>query len=671
MELSELNGIGKARLKALESAGIFSCEDFIAYTPRKYYNFLCPAEYVNDGAYKMIRARALDSVKVARVKKNFSFSSVKMEDSFGNVFTCLWYNQPYIKNSIKPNEEYFVYGKDNKKRKNTLVVSYFKHTDKTDGLSFFPIYKSIEGLSSGVIRHAMEDALLNTHISSCMSEGVHEAFEMMEINEAYKQIHAPSSLIALTEAKARVSIENLVPVVYAGSNQRKIGRDDRVRKYEHLDELFESYKKLLPFELTPSQNIVISDIISDLKSGMNMNRLLEGDVGAGKTAVAMFCLYVAAKCGYQSVIMAPTEILARQHFELITRLFGSDFGIKVVYLSSSMSVAEKRNATSLISSGMANIIVGSHSVFSKGVCYQNLALAVIDEQHKFGVKARASLLGKGASVDTLTMSATPIPRSLALALEGSLDISILESRPHALSVQTNIVSYGKVDDMWNYINEKLNAGSKAFVVCPKIDDSEDDGILDSSSAVSVADFLKTKLDSKVVLVHGKMKRDESEKLIAEFKNGEARCLVATTIVEVGVDAKDADIMVIENAGNFGLASLHQLRGRVGRDGRDAMCFCVVPNDISKNALDRLRFFKNNTNGFRIAEYDLESRGAGNLEGTEQHGFDSNDFSGVSVEQFELAKRIVMYMQAHGEKLFVSDETYEKLVSSIAGIVAMN
>ena len=671
MELSELAGIGKTRLKSLEEAGILSCRNLIEHTPRKYYNFSQPDEFVSNGSYKLIRARVIGDARTARIRKNFMMTTVKLEDSFGNVFTGLWYNQPYVKNTLKFDEEYFVYGKDDKKRKNTLVVSYYKGANKADGIAFFPVYKSVDGMGSEAFRHAIDDALLKEEINSVISPELENEFAIMNLSESYKKIHRPESLSDINVAQNRIALESIIPIAYASEEQIKIGRAARMNSYSHLKILFDEYKSLLPFTLTQSQEDAIFEIIKDLESNLSMNRLLEGDVGSGKTAVAMFCLFAAAKCGFQAVIMAPTEILARQHYELINKLFGCDPEIKTVYLSSSMTAAEERRVMGYLKYGMANIVVGSHSVFSKNVEYNNLALVVIDEQHKFGVRARAALQEKGKNVDTLTMSATPIPRSLALALGGSLDISVLAARPHAQKVKTNIVSHAKTNDMWNYLNTKIENGSKVFVVCPKIDDTEDDGILDSSSAVSVHEYLKNKLNTEVVLVHGKMKREDAEKKISDFKSGKSRCLVSTTIVEVGVDAKDADIMVIENASNFGLASLHQLRGRVGRDGRQAECYCVVQNDISPCALERLKFFKNNTDGFKIAEYDLESRGAGNVDGTQQHGFDLSDITLFSIAQFELAKKIVKKVKQRGESLNISDETYQKIVSKIASSVAMN
>ena len=667
MELCEIVGIGKTRLSALKEAGIFSCRNFVDYFPRKYYNLSCPSPFVADGTYKMILGTITEPVKTARIRKNFSVTSAKMMDSFGNAFSAIWYNQPYVKNLLSVDQEYYIYGRDDKKRKNTLSVSYFKSKSKSEGLSFFPVYKAIESVNSETIRKAEEEITSKVTFESILPEKIEEKFELMDLNSAYKKVHFPNSLFELEEAKTRVNLEKLIPFVMASKLKNKFGRSERLHYYTNTSNLLKEYKNLLPFILTNSQQNAISDIIMDLKSDRNMNRMIEGDVGSGKTAVAFFCMFLAAKNGYQAAMMAPTEILAFEHFKLAQKMFENDKNIHVVFLSSSLSAKEKAIVQMQIASGEANVIIGSHSLFSKSVSYKNLKLAVVDEQHKFGVKARASLIENGEHIDSLTMSATPIPRSLALVLSGVLDISVLASRPHAQNTKTNIVPKNKIPDMWSFIQEKINTGSKVFVVCPRI---EDDGELeDEVSAKSVYDFLETNLKANVALVHGKMDRGESDKLFSAFKSGCVQVLVSTTVVEVGVDAKDADIMVIIDSSRFGLASLHQLRGRIGRDGRESFCFCTINREISSKTAERLSFFKNNTSGFKIAEFDLSSRGAGNMDGTEQHGVDSNEILGFGLEAYEKAEQIVAYLNANNivvkDNEYNIEDTMQKLLSSIA------
>ena len=668
MELHEISGLGKTRLAYLNNAGIFSCEDFINYFPKKYYNFLSPSPFIQDGTYKMVRGMLVETPKLIRISKNFTFISAKFQDSFGNDFTAIWYNQPYVKSVLKETKEYFIYGKDDKKKKNTLVASYFKSVDKADGLGLFPIYKSIENIPSEVIRKSIGEILENTTISSCITDDIEQNFNLMGLGVAYKNIHLPENLLNLTDANDRIVLEKLIPIVYQRDEKNKLGRNTRLKEYYELDNVLNEYKSYLPFTLTDSQNSAIQDIIQDLESPLNMNRLLEGDVGSGKTAVAFFSLFSAFKNGFQSVLLAPTEILAYEHYKLAKEIFKSVFNLNIVYLSSSLSSQEKRQVLSQIKLGHAHIIIGSHSVFSKNVEYSNLGLIVIDEQHKFGVKARGSLQEKGQNVDTLVMSATPIPRSLKLVFEGTLDVSVLSARPHAQNVHTNLLSTNKADDMWKFIDEKLQAGSKVFVVCPKIEETDDDNMV---SAKAIYDELKTKLNTSIELVHGKQDRSKSEEMFNSFKNGNTRVLVSTSIIEVGVDAKDADIMVIMNASSFGLASLHQLRGRVGRDGRESYCFCVIPTNVNPNSIERLKFFKNNTDGFKIAEFDLKSRGAGNINGVEQHGIDSSDICGYRIELFEKATNIVNYMKAHQMQLNINSSKYIELAEKLMDSIAMN
>jgi len=668
MELSNLSGFGKTRLAYLNNAGIFSCSELLDYFPKKYYNFLAPSPFIKDNTYKMIKGVLLEPAKLARIRKNFTITTAKFKDSFGNDFSAIWYNQPYVKNALSEGKEYYIYGKDDQKKKNSIVATYFKSVEKTDGLGLFPVYKPIENIPSEIIRKAMAEVLDKETIQSCLSLKVQEKFELWDLNSAYRCMHLPTNLLDLTSAKERILLERLLPIVYASDSRVKLGRNVRVHKFKNLSEIFEEYKTFLPFTLTDSQNQAINEIINDLSSDMNMNRLLEGDVGSGKTAVAFFCLYAAYKNGKQSVLLAPTEILAFEHYKLALEVFKNVFGLNIVYMSSSLSSKEKKDAIFNIKTGNADIIIGSHSVFSNLVEYKNLGLVVIDEQHKFGVKARAALQDKGKNVDTLTMSATPIPRSLKLVFEGSLDISVLKARPHKANIHTNLVGESKVDDMWNFVNKKLQSGSKVFVVCPKIEEGDEST---DSSAKAIYEELKNKLNAKVALVHGKMDRVESEKLFSDFKNSEVNVLVSTSIIEVGVDAKDSDIMIIMDSINFGLASLHQLRGRVGRDGRESFCFCVVPNSAQPKSIERLKFFKNNMDGFKIAEYDLESRGAGNINGTEQHGIESSEIMGYSIELFEKAKQIVSYIKNIGETISVDYEKYNEIISSISGNIAMN
>jgi len=668
MELSDISGLGKTRLASLENSGIFSCVDLVNCFPKKYYNFAAPSPFVNDGTYKLIRCMIVDTPKFMRINNSFSITSAKCQDNFGNTFNAIWYNQPYVKKILISTKEYFLYGKDDKKKKNTLVVNYFKSVEKSEGLGLFPIYKSFDGVPSEVFRHSVEQVLDSVNFTSCISSDIEERFELETISKAYNIIHRPQNLIELTEAKDRIILEKLIPMVYAKNSSSALGRNPRMIEYCDIENILNEYRNYLPFSLTESQEKVIIEIIKDLKSPLNMNRLLEGDVGSGKTAVALFCLFLAYKNGLQAALLAPTEILALEHYKLAKEIFKDCFNLNIVFLSSSLVSSEKKQIISQIKNGTANIIIGSHSVFSKNVEYHNLGLVVIDEQHKFGVKARGAMQEKGKNVDTLVMSATPIPRSLKLVFDGSLDISVLNSRPHENNVQTNLLSIDRLDDMWNFINNKLEAGSKVFVVCPKIEETDDDTMV---SAKEMYEYLKSILNAKVALVHGKLDRGETENLFSGFKSGDVQVLVSTSIIEVGVDAKDADIMVIMNASSFGLASLHQLRGRVGRDGRKSYCFCVVPQNTQLKAIDRLKFFKNNTDGFKIAEYDLESRGAGNVNGVEQHGIESSDIGGYRIELFEKAKIIVDFMFAHGININIDAKIYEDLAEKLMGAIAMN
>ena len=358
--------------------------------------------------------------------------------------------------------------------------------------------------------------------------------------------------------------------------------------------------------------------------------------------VAMFGAYLAAKNGYQAAIIAPTEILAKQHYATAKKLFGEAFDV-ALYTGSTKG-SDKHNTLTNIRFGKSKIIIGTHSLISDGVVFDNLSYAVVDEQHRFGVEQRAKLKNKGISPDVLVMSATPIPRSLSLVLYGDLDISVINSRPKPQNTQTNIVATQKQSDMWNYVKNKTANGSKVYVVCPKIDEENDDDDKQRFSAKKMFEFLCKVFDkNEVGLIHGKLKKDEQNLIIENFKQGIIKVLVSTTIVEVGVDIPDADIIVIASPESFGLATLHQLRGRVGRQGQESFCFCLA-DGLNEKSYERIAFFKSHSNGFEIAEFDQKTRGSGSLLGTNQHGKDNGLFSKLSTQTYGQAKEILEHIK---------------------------
>lgn len=662
MELSQLKGVGKIKLQQLNDAGIFSCEDLINYFPQKYYDFKNYACYNDDDFSKIILCIVIEEPKVVKFK-GINYVSVKVRDSSGTIFNAVWYNQLYIKSTLIVGEKYFLYGKNSPKRSRTFVVSMTKPASKQEN-NVLAVYKKIGSIGTANIKSWLEQILNNFEYQGILPLPILSQYKLIGLNEAYRKIHFPNCIEDYQQAKQRLDIERLVPLAVKNLNQTIIGQTLRGNKYNNINAIYTQFCKLLPFSLTKDQERAILDIIGDLDKEKSMNRLLQGEVGSGKTMVAFFCLYLAVQNGYQSSMIAPTEILAIQHYQNLVKVF-SNTKIKIVYLSGSMSAKEKKDALQLIKHGIANIVVGTHAVIGKDVEFKNLALAVIDEQHRFGVAQRAKLSAKGSNVDTLVMSATPIPRSMALAIYGDLSLSIISTCPFAKDITTNIVSISKQPDMWQYVLEKSQNGSKIFVVCANIDEDEE---LDTDmSATSVYNKIVNLFGKdKVLLLHGKQSKETQNQTINSFISGEYCVLVATTIVEVGVDIPEADIIIIASPEKFGLATLHQLRGRVGRDGSKSFCFCLANNGLGEKSLERLKYFKDHSSGFDIAEYDYKTRGSGDIYGTAQHGIKSN-FS-INLLNYDkaldIANEIVKDEKTKNTILEIAEKNYSKLCNDI-------
>ena len=660
MELSELKGIGKTRLNQLADAGIFSTRDLINFFPKKYYDFSKCDVFEEDNISKIVLAEVLTEPKVVRFK-GMNYAICKAKDEKNNIFNVIWYNQPYIKSAIKIGLSYYLYGKNSPKKKNTFVVSLTKEKSKVKD-ELLPVYKKIGSFGSQSMANLIGQAIKNYDFSSVVDKNQEQIHNLIDLKQAYERIHQPKSQSDFEKAKVRIDVEKLVPLAMKNLSQTIYSAENRTLRYQDIDKYYSEFKTLLPYTLTEDQQSAIDDIIADLSATKSMNRLLQGEVGSGKTMVAFFCLYLAAKNGYQSAIIAPTEILASQHYEnLIKTLSGT--GIRIVKLTSNMKAAEKREILRQIKLGIAQIVVGTHAIISDAVEFKNLNLAVIDEQHRFGVVQRAKLASKGKSVDTLVMSATPIPRSMALALYGNLSLSIIKNCPFAKDITTNIVTRQKQPEMWQYLKEKAEQGSKIFVVCSNIDSEDDD---ENLSATNVHKQLCNLFGKEnVSLVHGRLDKASAIKTMNEFATGEKRVLVATTVIEVGVDVPEADIIVIMSPEKFGLATLHQLRGRIGRNGKKSYCFCLS-HGMGLATAERLMFFRDHASGFDIAEFDYQNRGAGDIYGTNQHGI-SADFS-VNLANYDLALEIAEEMAADKEKrehiLQIAEQTYAKLCNDI-------
>lgn len=642
MELTDISGIGAVRKKYFEEMGISTPLDLLNYFPYKYYDFSKTEPYSDDGKVRLIKAQAIEPAKIVRTKTKLSFVSCKMIDEVGHTFSAIWFNQPYMKSQLFLGAELYLFGKNSPTKKNNFVVIISKFQDKFKTLGLLPVYKNASKIGQSNFQNAIFETLQMLKISTFIPNELLHKYNLMDLSQAYSIIHKPSGYEEINKAKDRVEIENLIPLIAVGEYHKTLFHSEKLQKYNNFIEVLDEYEKLLPFSLTPDQRKAIFDIEKDMSSKFSMNRLLQGDVGSGKTAVAFFAAFFAAKNNFQSAFIAPTEILAAQHYETACKLF-KNTQIEVVLLTGLAKGTEKKQILQKIASNEAKIIIGTHALLSESVEFANLTFITIDEQHRFGVEQRKILKNKGITPDILVMSATPIPRSLSLVLYGELDISLLTSRPKSSKIITNLVNESKQNDMWEYIKNKLEQGSKAYVVCSKIDEQLDDEETIEFSAKNMYKMLSLKFGNQVGLLHGKISKESQNQLINNFKTRKIKLLVSTTVVEVGVDIPDADIMVIATPERFGLATLHQLRGRIGRNGQESHCFCLA-NNLGEKSFERLNFFKNNNDGFKIAEYDIMTRGSGSILGTNQHGKDGS--ISFSPANYSTAKQILEHLKGN-------------------------
>lgn len=666
MELKDIKGIGVARLRSFNEAGIFSCEDLLNHFPKRYYDFNSTEAFCDDGAYRMLKVKLNGDAKVVRARGNLNFVSAAATDNAGNKITLVWFNQTFLKATLHAGDELFVYGKNSNSKHNTFNVSMHKKASDEDADGLFSVYKTFNGLGQATIKNCMYACLSGAEVNSFLTPEIEKVLGEISLMDGFRLIHMPNSLTDVDKGFERVSLERAI--VYAYINERRLIFEKQPRKVwlSNIETEFEKFCKIVPFLLTNSQKTAIEALNCDFCSDTSCNRLIQGDTGSGKTLVALWAMFLAAENGYQSVLIAPTQILATQHFLLANALFKNcNFGIEI--LKNGQKIDERREILRKIRSGDAKMVFATTSVLSDEVVFKNLQIVVGDEQHRFGVNERARLAGKSAAVDFISLSATPIPRSVSLVLFGGLDITRMEARPFDFNIQTNIVSQNKIMDMWRFILAQTEEGRTCFVVCPKIDDDEEKDEIMSTTKLTKS--LKTIFGDAVAELNGKMKDEKKNALLADFKAGKIKVLVATTVIEVGIDSADAGVIVIMNPERFGLATLHQLRGRVGRDGRKGYCFCAVTNPIAPKALERLKFFKDHLNGFEIADYDLKTRGAGDIYGTRQHGIESA--FDIDLSTYTKAQKILQTIKADPQILARLEVQAEKLSNALTRDIALN
>lgn len=620
MRLEDIKGLGTKRIEKLKTSGITDPLDILLLFPCDYFDRRAVIDWnaLPAGSNVIFEAEQVRPPVLRRIRRGLSYVKGEFE-SFGTRVVCTWFNQDYVYRRLMLGGRIIVSGKL-KKTTSYAEISAPRIIADRDG-DIVPIYKLPDGLNQKLMSEAVRTVLGSVSLKGYVSEEAAAAIGIMPVDRAIKEAHFPTDIALARKAARSAAVENLA---YTLCLYRLLKSDDkRTRNYaDHTKELARAIADL-PFELTRDQRSAIEEIVRELNSDERMNILLQGDVGSGKTIVAFLAAYYAALCGYQTALMAPTEILARQHYAK-AREFFADKNISVACLTGSTNAKERSAILDGLSDGSITVAVGTHALTGKNVRFRDLGLTVTDEQHRFGVCQRGSLENKAGNADNLVMSATPIPRTLALSLYGKLKTADLRQKPSSEScIMTAIVPESKLNAMYGYIADKARSGEKTYIVCPRID--SEDGI---SASALYAELSRGALRGvKVGLLHGRMSAAEKETAMNAFAFGDTSVLVCTTVVEVGIDVGAATTMAIFGADRLGLSQLHQLRGRIGRRGQKSYCFIVQGDG---EVPERLRFLCGCSDGFALAEYDFDSRGAGDFLGTRQHGT-AETFAGVKID----------------------------------------
>lgn len=620
--INTLKGIGDKTGKLFEKLGINTVDDLLGYYPRAYDSYDVPVVIgeLKAGSVMAVEGILLKNAAVMRYN-NLQVITTVLKDMTGSL-KITWFNMPYLCQTLKAGTHGVFRGRVVKKN-NQLTMEqpeiFAKEAYEKVMNSMRPIYGQTKGLSNKTLSKSVMQALGGRRmVRDYMPAAIRRHYELAEFNYAIEHIHFPSDRKELLFARKRLVFDEFFLFLLA-VRRLKERRVERVSKYKiAVSSEAACLKKKLPYALTKAQEKVLSEVYKDLGSGMVMNRLIQGDVGSGKTIIAVFALLQAAYSGYQSALMVPTEVLARQHYESMTELFTENqIGKKVILVTGSMTAKEKRLAYEKIASHEADIIVGTHALIQEKVIYENLALVITDEQHRFGVGQREQLGNKGDIPHVLVMSATPIPRTLAIIIYGDLDISVIDELPaDRLPIKNCVVDPGYRKKAYQFIQQEIIDGRQAYVICPMVEASE---MIEAENVIEYTGTLRKAIPGfRIEYLHGKMKAKEKNGIMEEFAAGKIHILVATTVIEVGVNVPNATVMLIENAERFGLAQLHQLRGRVGRGRHQSYCIMVNGSD-HEGTQERLDILNRSNDGFYIASEDLKLRGPGDIFGLKQSG----------------------------------------------------
>lgn len=642
------------QLSNLKSLGINTIYDLIYYFPRAYddrTNIKKIGE-LKFNEYVVLKATVMSVVNLT-VRSGKKIVKAMVTDGTG-IMEILWFGMPYIKKSLKIGEEYLFIGQTKKSAVFQLInpeYKLFSGQQKVSENEILPIYSSNKNITQNSLRKLVEKFLVNflNYFEENIPKKLIKEYRIMERKSAIKNIHYPISMKEIEEAKRRFAIEELLILELGILKNRFIIENSNSKNYEveGKKEKVREFLSQLTFNLTNAQKKVIKEIYDEISNGKIVNRLIQGDVGSGKTVVAMVMLIYMAENGYQGALMAPTEILANQHYLGIKERL-EKIGLRVELLTSSIKGKKKNEILEGIANGEIDIVIGTHSLIEDNVIFKKLGLIVIDEQHRFGVNQRNKLREKGFLGNLLVMSATPIPRSLALSIYGDLDLSIIDELPPGRTpIKTKwIASDEDLEKMYNFIYKKVNEGNQAYFVAPLIETSDKMAL---KSVDKVSEEIERKFSNKKIgIIHGKMKAKEKDDVMLKFKNKEYDILIATTVIEVGIDVPASTIMTIYNAERFGLSALHQLRGRVGRGSKQSYCF-LISNSITENSKQRLSIMEETEDGFRIAEEDLKLRNSGEIFGLRQSGFSDLKFIDIiyDVKTIKLVRdECIKYLKEH-------------------------
>ena len=650
-----LKGVGPAKATLLNKMGIFTIKDLIEHYPRAYEDRTKIKDIINliDGEYSLFIGTVQSEIKTQRIRKNLAIYSTFVEDET-DMCKLTWFNQKYIQNRVKVGMKYIFYGKVEYEfgRKVVDNPEIYNLADINKIKGIYPVYPLTTGITQNYLFKLISSIYENEVLfDEIFDDKFRKKYDLEEINFTNKNIHFPKDFGVINRVRNRIIFEELFMLQLAlmtiKNNSLGVKKENI---YTNLE--YEQFTELLPFSLTNAQTRVVEEIKKDLVGKNVMNRLIQGDVGCGKTMVAAIAMYIAVNNGYQASLMAPTTILANQHFNELKPYFDK-LGMNIEIITSSTTKKNKNIIIEKLKNKEIDILIGTHSIIEDNIEFNNIGLVITDEQHRFGVNQRMKLTNKGRAVDTLVMTATPIPRSLAIILYGDLDLSVIDEMPPGRTpVKTYVIDKSYEARLNNFIKKNIDEGRQVYVVCPLVENSDS---LDLKSVEETYEKYKNEYfrDYSVEFLHGKMKNKEKDEIMQRFKENKINILVSTTVIEVGISVSNATLMVIENADRFGLAALHQLRGRVGRGSFES--YCILKSDNrSVKARERLKIMEKSNNGFEIAQKDLEVRGPGDFFGIRQSG----------LPEFKLANllrdiNVLKDSQEAAKSLILEDKYLEK------------